>query len=86
MSGSSRRSWHTVRLLLRDWLSWTHDQLEEHLTTHGRELLRLLLQDHLDLRAVREQHAVGQGRAAPVTEAGGLQHRKVEIWLICRDR
>jgi hypothetical protein len=48
------------------------------MTTHGRELLRLLLQDHLDLRAVREQHAVGQGRAAPVTEAGGLGHRKVE--------
>jgi hypothetical protein len=50
----------------------------EHLMTHGRELLRLLLQDHLDLRALREQHAVGQGRAAPVTDAGGLQHRKVE--------
>src|SRR6266536_2611645 len=36
---------------------WTHDQLEEQLETDGRELLRRLYQDHLDLRALREQHA-----------------------------
>src|SRR6266545_1545543 len=37
---------------------WTHDQLEDHLERDGRQLLRRLLQDHLDLRALREQHAV----------------------------
>jgi hypothetical protein len=60
--------------------SWTHDQLEDHLEAHGRELLRLLLQDHLDLRALRERHAVaqGQGRVAPVTDADGIAHRKLE--------
>jgi hypothetical protein len=57
---------------------WTHDQLEDHLETGGRELLRLLLQDHLDLRALREQHAVATGRIGPVTDAGGIGHRKVE--------
>src|SRR6266542_1330840 len=30
---------------------WTHDQLEDHLERDGRQLLRRLLQDHLDLRA-----------------------------------
>jgi hypothetical protein len=57
---------------------WTHDQLEGHLETDGRQLLRRLLQDHLDLRALREQHAVAQGRGGPITGADGIQHRKVE--------
>ncbi len=57
---------------------WTHDQLEGHLETGGREVLRLLLQDHLDLRALREQHAVTQGRVGPVIDADGTCHRKVE--------
>jgi hypothetical protein len=57
---------------------WTHDQLEEHLETGGREVLRLLLQDHLDLRAVREQHAVTTGRIGPVADADGVGHRQVE--------
>ena len=57
---------------------WTHEQLEGHLETNGRELLRLLLQDHLDLRALREQHAVATGRTGPVVDAGGTGHRKVE--------
>jgi hypothetical protein len=57
---------------------WTHDQLEEHLEVEGREVLRLLFQDHLDLRAVREQHAIAQGRIGPVVDAGGTGHRKVE--------
>jgi hypothetical protein len=60
----------------------THDQLEERLETDGRELLRLLLQDHLDLRALREQHAVGhahqQGRIEPAADAEGISDRKVE--------
>jgi hypothetical protein len=61
---------------------WTHDQLEDHLERHGRELLRRLLQDHLDLRALREQHAVqhavAHGRVVAITDAEGIGHRKVE--------
>jgi hypothetical protein len=33
----------------------THTELEERLAGEGRELIRQLLQDHLDLRTVREQ-------------------------------
>jgi hypothetical protein len=33
----------------------THAELEDHLQARGRELLRRLFQDHLDLRATREQ-------------------------------
>ena len=36
----------------------THAQLEELVAARGRELLRQLLQDHLDLRAAREEQAV----------------------------
>ncbi len=61
---------------------WTHDQVEQHLDTDGRELLRLVFQGHLDLRALREQHAVqhasAQGRVTPVVDAEGIVHRKVE--------
>jgi hypothetical protein len=57
---------------------WTHDQLEDHLESNGRELLRRLLQDHLDLRALREQHAVASGRTGRITDARGIAHRKVE--------
>jgi hypothetical protein len=32
----------------------THDQLEELVGARGRKLERQLLQDHLDLRAIRE--------------------------------
>ncbi|MFE9610960.1 ISKra4 family transposase [Streptomyces sp. NPDC006012] len=45
--------------------TWTHTELEEHLDAAGRELLRLLLQDHLDLRAAREEEQVRTG-AGPV--------------------
>ncbi|MFF4830147.1 ISKra4 family transposase [Streptomyces sp. NPDC001312] len=41
--------------------TWTHTELEEYLDTAGRELLRLLLQDHLDLRAAREEEQVRAG-------------------------
>ena len=55
---------------------WTHDQLEDRLETGGRELLRRLYQDHLDLRALREQHAVqdalAHGRAMAITDAQGV--------------
>ena len=40
----------------------THDQLEELVGARGRELERQLLQDHLDLRAIREQEALPAGR------------------------
>src|SRR5207245_10926466 len=43
----------------------THAQLEERLHTEGLGLLRQLLQDSLDLRAVREQ------RLVEVVDAGG---------------
>jgi hypothetical protein len=68
----------TVTLASAEAGGWTHDQLEEHLEVEGREVLRLLLQDHLDLRAVREQHAVAQGRTGPVIDADGIDHRRVE--------
>jgi hypothetical protein len=45
----------------------THDQLEELVSTRGRELERQLLQDHLDLRALREEQALpakGEARRA----------------------
>ncbi|MPZ16098.1 MAG: ISKra4 family transposase, partial [Chloroflexi bacterium] len=50
----------------------THAQLEEHLAGEGRELLRQLLQDHLDLRAVRER------RAPQVVGADQVAHTRVE--------
>jgi len=51
-----------------------HSDLEERLATEGRELLRLLYQDHLDLRAEREprleQVVDAQGVDRPSVEAG----------------
>jgi len=49
-----------------------HGELEARLQADGRELLRALLQDRLDLDAQREQ------RAADVTDAAGVAHRAVE--------
>ncbi|MGH8888002.1 MAG: hypothetical protein ACRDYX_23160 [Egibacteraceae bacterium] len=43
----------------------THAQIEDEITTSGRELHRSMLQDHLDLRALRDvdhQHVVGADR------------------------
>jgi hypothetical protein len=45
--------------------TWAHAELEEHLEVAGRELLRLLLQDHLDVRAAREEEQA-RGRGRPV--------------------
>jgi hypothetical protein len=47
----------------------THAELEERLDARGRELLRQLMQDHLDLRAIREEERARRGQAPPV--AGG---------------
>lgn len=51
--------------------TWTHAELEEHLDAAGRELLRLLLQDHLDLRAWQEDHQVRAGAGPAVTGPEG---------------
>ena len=48
-----------------------HGELEQQLDTRGRELLRLLFQDHVDLRALRE------GRLK-VADAGGSPRTRVE--------
>jgi len=51
-----------------------HGELEDRLDTKGRELLRRLYQDHLDLRAAREQRldqvADAEGLSRPSVEAG----------------
>jgi hypothetical protein len=64
---SSRAAFDTLTATLASAEAggWTHDQLEDHLETNGRELLRRLLQEHLDLRALGEQHAVTQGGIDP---------------------
>ena len=54
-----------------------HSELEELLETRGRDLLRQLLQDHLDLRQVREEQAV-RAHPAPVTGADGVTRRAIE--------
>jgi hypothetical protein len=51
----------------------THAELEDRLAVRGRELLRLLLQDHLDLRAVRER------RCGPVVGADDVVRSRVEV-------
>lgn len=45
----------------------THAELEDQVERRGREVQRLMLQDHLDLRALREQR-VG------VVDAEGIAH------------
>jgi len=52
--------------------SLTHGELEARLSVDVRELVRLLYQDHLDLRAAREQ------RRDDVVDAGGSQRSRVE--------
>ncbi len=52
----------------------THDQLEELVSTRGRELERQLLQDHLDLRALREEQALpAKGEARQVDGRGRIE-------------
>lgn len=52
----------------------SHAELEDRLNTDGRELVRLLFQDHLDLRAEREERLGeildGDGVDRPSVEAG----------------
>ncbi|KUF15044.1 ISKra4 family transposase [Streptomyces silvensis] len=67
--------------------SWTHAELEEHLEEAGRELLRQLLQDHLDLRSRREEDAVRDGGRPSVTGPDGRLRPWREPgharWLAC---
>jgi hypothetical protein len=51
--------------------SLSHAELEDDLDRRGRELLRRLLQDHLDLRAEREARL-------EVVDVDGIAHRSVE--------
>jgi hypothetical protein len=51
--------------------AWTHAELEEHLHAAGWELLRQLLQDHLDLRARREEDELRAGPRPVVTGPEG---------------
>ncbi|MBB4943605.1 esterase/lipase superfamily enzyme [Streptosporangium album] len=46
--------------------AFTHDLLEEMLAERGRELLRRLLQAHLELRAEREHQTAIVSRCGPV--------------------
>ncbi|MFD7409678.1 ISKra4 family transposase [Streptomyces sp. NPDC059866] len=57
-----------------DASEWTHAELEEHLDAAGRELLRQLLQDHLDLRARREEEQIrASGRPVVMGPEGQLR-------------
>jgi hypothetical protein len=59
----------------------THAQLQELVAVRGRELLRQLLQDHLDLRAAREEQAVTRRHQAgrgEVAGAGEVVRRRIE--------
>jgi hypothetical protein len=55
-----------------DAASLEHSELESRLELDGRELLRTLFEDHLALRALREQ------RADMVLDSSGVAHRAVE--------
>ena len=52
-------------------------ELEDLLAERGREVQRQLLQDHLDLRAAREEQAVRE-RHAPAVGADGITRTRVE--------
>ncbi len=53
----------------------THDQLEELIEVRGREVQRQLLQDHLDLRAIREREALPAARHQRRVEGRGRVER-----------
>ena len=70
----SREMFESLVSMLRESAAdeWTHTDLEDRLAAPGRELLRGLTQDHLDLRADREQSAYD------VVDAGGVAHTRLE--------
>src|SRR5436853_5003269 len=53
---SSRAQFDALVVLVSstEMMAVTHSELEERVALEGREVLRRLVQDHLDLRAVRE--------------------------------
>jgi hypothetical protein len=53
--------------------SLTHAELEQHLSVDAREVVRLLFQDHLDLRSAREQ------RLCEVVDEQGNERGTVEV-------
>jgi hypothetical protein len=55
----------------------TASELEELVDERGREIQRQLLQDHYDLRKMREEQQARQQRA-PVTGAGGVTRTRLE--------
>lgn len=66
-----------VRALLADLAdpvadALTHDQLEDMISTRGLEVMRQMLQDHLDLRSIREP------QLREVVDAENVPHRRVE--------
>jgi hypothetical protein len=71
--GGSRASFEKIVGWLEgaDAATLTHGELEDDLDHRGRELLRRLLQDHLDLRARREQRT-------EVVDAAGVSHSSIE--------
>lgn len=77
----------TRTLLGEEAAGWTHVELEEHLQAVGRELLRQLLQDHLDLRARREEEQVRAGVHPVVVGSDGHLRPWRETghtrWLAC---
>jgi hypothetical protein len=58
-----------------------HDQLEELIEGRGREVQRQLLQDHLDLRAIREQEALPASREQRRVEGRSRVERDHERML-----
>ncbi len=70
---SARMQFETILTFVEsdDAFSMSHGELEETLVVQGRELVRRLLQDHLDLRAHREPRL-------EVTDADGVRHNRVE--------
>ncbi|MEU3202266.1 ISKra4 family transposase, partial [Streptomyces sp. NPDC006996] len=64
---------------------WTHGELEEHLQEAGRALMRQLLQDHLDLRAMREEEHLVARPFVRVTGPDGIlrpwREKGHERWL-----
>lgn len=50
----------------------THHQLEDMISTRGLEVMRQMLQDHLDLRSIREP------QRKEVVDAENVPHRRVE--------
>ena len=75
---ASKSAFECLTLTLADPASaeLAHHELEELLDVQGRELLRQLMQDHLDLRAVREAELAAAGQPAPVGADGHLRRHR----------